>query len=155
MNPNERRLNRLVFWSVALLDFALSFGTGRPTTFRIEDITQLLPSQEDIWPDGAPAGMPRSPFPFAAKQMMAYGPLITLLNGSHKNKAEWKVQFQAAWSKAVEDYHDLPEDMQWSATKCVSCDAQADQSACKSKREPSKVRSSCTSTSGCTRSSWV
>ena len=63
ISPEERRLNRLVFWSVTLLDFALAFGVGRPTTFRIEDVTQPLPTQENIWPNGIPQGMPRSPFP--------------------------------------------------------------------------------------------
>ncbi|KAL7424239.1 hypothetical protein Q5752_001825 [Cryptotrichosporon argae] len=53
ISADDRRLNRLVFWSVLLMDYALSFGVGRQTTFRPEDITQLLPTDQDIAPPAA------------------------------------------------------------------------------------------------------
>ena len=117
ISAEERRLNRLTFWSVCLLDLSLSFGTGRETTFRIPSITQPLPSDEDmITPSSTPGG-PRSPFPFAAKQMLSYGPLINILNGPHDEGGVWVKEAQAAIRRAVMFYNALPLDMQWSASK--------------------------------------
>jgi len=114
ISDEERRLNRLTFWSVCLLDLSLSFGTGRETTFRIPSITQSLPTDEDMCPS---PGTPRSPFPFAAKQMLSYGPLINILNGPHDEGGVWVKEAQAAIRRAVVFYNALPIDMQWSASK--------------------------------------
>ncbi|KAL7419454.1 aminopeptidase [Cryptotrichosporon argae] len=132
---DERRLNRLVFWSTLVLDFALSFGVGRQTTFRPEEITQLLPTDEDIQvraaghvdvadPDPtstsprtamarsmAEAGPRRSPFPHAARMMVSYGRLINLLNGQHDEESEREAM--AARETAIREYSRLPEDMVW------------------------------------------
>lgn len=108
----EQRLDCLAFWSVLLMDYALSFGTGRQTTFRIEEITRRLPTQDDIPGQGGT----RSPFPYAARQMLAYGPLINLLNGPD-DPPEVEGEIVACRAVAVQEYNALPSDMQWSATK--------------------------------------
>lgn len=101
MSTEDRRLNRLVFWSVLLMDYALSFGVGRQTAFRPDDITQTLPTEEDLQAD-------RSPFPYAAKMMLAYGPLINSLNRGKGDR-----DAHAACASAIREYNRLPGDMQW------------------------------------------
>lgn len=102
---DEERLDRLAFWSVLLLDYALCFGTGRTTTFRPDEVTRRLPSPEE-----------GGPFAYAARMMRAYGPLINLLNApAHLRPDEADVA--AARAAAVAEYHALPPDMAWSATK--------------------------------------
>lgn len=117
--PEETRLNRLVFWSVLIMDHALAFGVGRQTTFRLEDITVSLPSSADIHPNGIPAGEPGSAFPYAAKQMMIYGPLINMLNANHRDQDPAKLdsEIQNARAAAMVEYNQLPEDMQWNVGK--------------------------------------
>ena len=117
ISVEERRLNRLTFWSVCLLDLSLSFGTGRETTFRIPSITQSLPTDEDMITHSMTGGAPRTSFPFAAKQMLSYGPLINILNGPHDEGGVWIKEAQAAIRHAVMVYNALPIDMQWSASK--------------------------------------
>ncbi|ORY29983.1 fungal-specific transcription factor domain-domain-containing protein [Naematelia encephala] len=121
ITEEDRRLNRLVFWAVLNMDYALAFGVGRSTTFRVEDITQLLPTEEDLHPTSSPSTVgpdhPRSPFPFAAKQMISYGPLINMLNRpvTEDDKEEQYIQaaMQAARAKAIKEYNQLPHDMLW------------------------------------------
>lgn len=117
ISADDRRLNRLVFWSVVLLDFALAFGTGRQPTFRVAEITQTLPTDEDL--PVAP-GTARHPFPFACQMMLSYGRLIELLNtriadedGSIEREA------QRCKIKAIKAYAQLPPDMRWDVQKCV------------------------------------
>ncbi|KAK4687588.1 hypothetical protein P7C73_g2528, partial [Tremellales sp. Uapishka_1] len=112
----DRRRNRLVFWSVLLLDFALAFGTGRQTTLRVEEITQPLPSQEDVMGVDADLDRPRSPFPFVAKQMLAYGHLISILNSGRSKVEESEEVIQRARTRAIQQYNALPSDMQWNVT---------------------------------------
>jgi hypothetical protein len=118
-SPEEIRLNRLVFWSVLIMDHALAFGVGRQTTFRLEDITVSLPSSADIHPKGIPTGEPGSAFPYAAKQMMIYGPLINMLNANHRDQdpAKLESEIQNARAAAMVEYNQLPEDMQWNVGK--------------------------------------
>lgn len=106
------------------MDFALSFGVGRSTTFRVEDITQKLPTEDDIHPDGSfskgsgPLDTPRSPFPYAAKQMLSYYPLVNMLNRQVEdtvNKGEGEIQ--AARALSIKEYNHLPQDMQWNVGK--------------------------------------
>lgn len=114
----ESRLNRLVFWSVLIMDHALAFGVGRQTTFRLEDITVSLPSSADIHPEGVPDGEPGSAFPYAAKQMMIYGPLINMLNSNHdREPVTLEADIQNARAAAMVEYNQLPEDMQWNVGK--------------------------------------
>lgn len=61
-SAEDRRLNKLTFWSVLLMDYALAFGVGRQTAIRPNDITQTLPDEDDIHPGGIVEGIPRSPF---------------------------------------------------------------------------------------------
>lgn len=110
--PSERRLNCLVFWSVVLLDFALAFGTGRQPTLRVEEITQLLPTEEDV-----PSASIMNPFPFAAKQMLAYGQLITVLNSGRQRLEEVEKAVILARSRAIQVYNTLPQDLHWNVTK--------------------------------------
>lgn len=96
----EARLDRLAFWPVLLLDYSLSVGTGRRTTLDLGDITQRVPSAEDT----------PSPFPYAARQMSALGPIINLLNTGGSRDA-----LQCATTVAVDIYRQLPPDMVWNA----------------------------------------
>jgi len=118
ISPEERRLNRLVFWSVLLMDYALAFGVGRSTTYRVEEITQPIPTQEDFHPIDSPSSTdntaPRSPFPFCAKMMISYGPLINMLN---MGDASLEGQIAEARSAAIREYNRLPGDMQWNVAK--------------------------------------
>lgn len=115
MSAEDRRLNKLVFTSVLLMDYALAFGVGRQTTFRPEDISQTLPTAEDLNPAGKPLApdTPRSPFPFAAKMMICYGPLINSLNRGKGGDRD----YFAARAAAIKEYNSLPADMQWNVTK--------------------------------------
>jgi hypothetical protein len=103
------------------MDHALAFGVGRQTTFRLEDITQSLPTDEDLHPNGTPLPLdtPRSAFPHAAKQMWSYGPLINMLNSNHANQdpAKMELEIQNARASAMVEYNQLPEDMQWNVGK--------------------------------------
>ena len=118
-SSEESRLNRLVFWSVLIMDHALAFGVGRQTTFRLEDITQSLPTHADIHPHGVADGTPPSAFPYAAKQMMIYGPLINMLNANHRDRDPVRLEsdIQNARAAAMVEYNQLPEDMQWNVGK--------------------------------------
>lgn len=93
------------------MDYALSFGVGRQTTFRTEDITQVLPSQDDL------SSTPRSPFPFAAKMMLCYGSLINMLNRVRRDPGEHDSKLRAAQAEAIKLYNHLPQDMQWNVNK--------------------------------------
>lgn len=108
MSERDRRLNRLTFWSVLLMDYALSFGVGRQTAFRPEDITQTLPSEDDI--SGAEGA--RSPFPYAARMMLSYGPLINALNRGYA-PGYGGTKVETARAAAIKEYARLPADMQW------------------------------------------
>ncbi|WVF67007.1 hypothetical protein IAT40_001750 [Kwoniella sp. CBS 6097] len=111
ISASERRLNRLVFWSVVLLDFALAFGTGRQPTLRVEEITQPLPTSEDV---GTASII--NPFPFAARQMLAYGQLITVLNSGRQRLEEAETAVILARSRAIQVYNTLPQDLHWNVT---------------------------------------
>jgi hypothetical protein len=119
VSKEEARLNRLVFWSVLIMDHALAFGVGRQTTFRLEDITQQLPEDEDIHPGGLSSDTPRSAFPYAARQMFSYGPLINMLNSNHGDADPIKLESDIANARATAmvEYNCLPEDMQWNVGK--------------------------------------
>lgn len=103
------------------MDHALAFGVGRQTTFRLEDITQRLPTDEDLHPSGTPPmpDTPRSAFPHAVKQMWSYGPLINMLNSNHagQDPAKIELDIQNARASAMVEYNQLPEDMQWNVGK--------------------------------------
>lgn len=117
----DRRLNKLTFWPIVLLDFALAFGTGRCTTFDIEDITQSLPTEEEMRTQPARVGtIPvRSPFPYAARQMFAFGSIINLLNGRMAESPKKAELLNSARTHAVAMYSQLPQDMVWNAAKYV------------------------------------
>ena len=98
------------------MDYALAFGVGRSTTFRSEEITQPLPTQEDIRPGWTDAsGTPRSPFPYCARMMLSYGPLINMLNRADYSKLESVIS--EARGAAIAEYNRLPPDMHWQVTK--------------------------------------
>ncbi len=126
ISGEDRRLNRLLLGSMIMLDYALAFGEGRQTTLHTEYITQLLPTEEDIRPpsESSPSatsdadGVIRSPFPFAVKQMVAYGPLINMLNVESGHAA--KADVHAARAAVIKLYSELPVDMQWNVKKWAS-----------------------------------
>ena len=109
-DAKEARLDRLAFSSVLLLDYALSFGVGRCTGYRHEEITQDLAHATDFCPE--PNGH-RSPFPFAARMMLAYAPVIDILNLPRGDCTHLAHHMAAA----VREYNTLPDDMQWNVTK--------------------------------------
>jgi hypothetical protein len=126
MSEEDRRLNRLTFWSVYFLDVSLSFGVGRETAFRLAAITQTIPDEADFdcslaesnaVSGSSNTGMTRNVFAYAAKLAYAYGPLVNVVNGPWDNQAEWESQAQQITQQAVEVYNALPPDMQWSALK--------------------------------------
>jgi hypothetical protein len=124
----ERRLNRLTFWTVLILDSSLSFGVGRETTFNIKAIRQSLPTEDDM-PENLEHGC-RSAFPFAAAQMLSYGSYINALNGPHDSDSadgEWLDDARLCIKRSIALYNSLPADMQWNASKwvcaiCRACD---------------------------------
>lgn len=135
MSEEERRLDRLAFWSVYFLDVALSFGVGRETAFRLPTITQTVPTESDFLTPtvdidfGSSTAIPgRKAFPYAARLAFAYGPLVSVVNGPRDDQGRWEAQAQQITQQAVEVYNSLPLDMQWSAYKLValSCDGLAD-----------------------------
>lgn len=129
MSEEDRRLNRLTFWSVYFLDVSLSFGVGRETAFRLAAITQTIPMESDFHIDnvlsaddngGSGFRLPnRNVFSYAAKLAYAYGPLVNVVNGPWDSQSEWESQAQQITQQAVEVYNALPSDMQWSAIKSV------------------------------------
>lgn len=126
MSQDDRRLDRLTFWSVYFLDVSLSFGVGRETAFRLAAITQMPPTEDDfeshvsggdsILGSSANRSM-RKVFTYAAKLAFAYGPVVNVVNGPWDNQSEWETQAQQITQQAVEVYNALPVDMHWSAVK--------------------------------------
>lgn len=121
INAEEKRQNRLVFWSVVLLDFALAFGTGRQPTFRVSEISQELPTDEDL---PVPLHSVRHPFPYACRMMFSYGRLIELLNSTEEDSNGSKqTEIQKCKLRAVREYAHLPADMRWDVQKWVAEEA--------------------------------
>jgi hypothetical protein len=110
VSPEERRRNRLLFWAVLILDHTVSFGTGRVTTFRMEQIKVDVPHEDDL-PD-------RSPFRHAANLMHLYGPLINLLNGE-RDEPELLQKLSKVKRSFIHAYQSLPSDMVWHVTKYI------------------------------------
>lgn len=75
---------------------------------RPEDITQTLPSEDDI---GGAEGA-RSPFPYAARMMLSYGPLINALNRGYA-PGYGGTKVETARAAVIKEYARLPPDMQW------------------------------------------
>jgi hypothetical protein len=97
------------------MDYALSFGVGRQTAFRTEDISQSLPTEDDIPPATGAEDSIRHPFPFAAKMMFSYGPLINMLNRGEGGADSEEIL--AARAASMKEYNMLPADMQWNVGK--------------------------------------
>jgi hypothetical protein len=125
ISMEDHRLNRLLWWSVLILDLALSFGEGRQTTTPIDEITQLIPTEQDFCLQPSGSTLPemeslsiRSPFPYAAKQMLLFGPLINMLNvDSHRFTSDFDHRLQVALAEAIRHYSELPPDMRWNVRK--------------------------------------
>jgi hypothetical protein len=126
MSEEDRRLNRLTFWSVYFLDVSLSFGVGRETAFRLATISQTPPTENDFEScvaeikttgESSVRQPSRNVFSYAAKLAYAYGPVVNVVNGPWDNQSEWLFQAQQITQQAVEVYNTLPLDMQWSALK--------------------------------------
>lgn len=162
ISEEDRRLDRLTFWSVYFLDVSLSFGVGRETAFRLAAITQTIPAESDFTPPeetggngGSTSMLPvRSAFSYAARLAFAYGPLVNVLNGPWQNRSEWESQAQRITQQAVEVYNDLPPDMQWSAYKWVTvltaCDMVLTELAFRISRKPIKAQFLSRCIYGCT-----
>ena len=95
-----------------MLDHALSFGVGRPTSFPQQNITQILPTQEDL---NAEASSPRSAFVSAARMFLLFTPLINTMNEPDGNDSS--ARQQAIVSTIINEYSQLPEDMAWNVKK--------------------------------------
>jgi hypothetical protein len=107
-SEDEQRRNRVLFWAVLILDHTVSLGTGRMTTFRVEQIKVDVPHEDDV-PD-------RSPFRHAASLMRLYGPLINLLNGE-RDDVELPQKLAKVNRALILAYQSLPSDMVWHVTK--------------------------------------
>ncbi|KAK1921479.1 hypothetical protein DB88DRAFT_513497 [Papiliotrema laurentii] len=117
ISPNDQRLNKLTFWTVFMLDFSLSFGVGRISTFQIKGIKQSLPTDQDMVGVNKPAPHCRTAFPYAAAQMLSYGSYIDILNGPHdESDGDWLSEARLSIRRSVVKYNSLPPDMQWNAT---------------------------------------
>jgi hypothetical protein len=90
MSEEDRRLNRLTFWSVYFLDVSLSFGVGRETAFRLATISQTPPTENDFEScvaeikttgESSVRQPSRNVFSYAAKLAYAYGPVVNVVNG--------------------------------------------------------------------------
>ena len=98
--------NRLVFWNVLMLDHIVSLGLGRPTTFRLEQVTQTLPDHNSSQP---------GPFAMAARLMYVHGQLINQLNMDDLVSDIRKLEVTQAKCSVTTCYNSLPPEMQWSA----------------------------------------
>lgn len=117
MSAEERRLNRLVFWSVLIMDHSIAHGAGRQTGFPLEEITQTLPTMDDILSGHALQNGIRSPFIYTSKLMLLYGPVINGLNRQKQHAPRGTSIVDAAQATALREYNQLPLDMQWSVMK--------------------------------------
>lgn len=100
----------------------MSFAEGRPTSIRREEITQELPSEDDI--SGSDISdqdkQLRSPFPFTAEMILTFGIGIDIYNqqpvpqDSDDARASVVRQMRA---KSAAQYDELPLDMMWNAAK--------------------------------------
>ena len=116
VNPEDRRRDRLLFWSVFILDCALSFGVGRKLCTDLESITQPLPTLSDIRPSSSEQ-FP-SPFPATASLFLKFAPIINELNGSGV-----AITTRCLNSKItkmmdifVAEYIQLPPSLEWSVS---------------------------------------
>ena len=122
----DRRGNRLLFWSVLLVDHTLAFSEGRLTSLRTEDITQELPREEDMHPINVRQEFKsektlRSPFPFAAQMMYTVGPLINMLNVKQGHPASGtEEEIHCVRARIASQYDQLPLDMIWNAVAYVN-----------------------------------
>ncbi|KII95648.1 hypothetical protein PLICRDRAFT_86996 [Plicaturopsis crispa FD-325 SS-3] len=120
LSLEERRLNRLVFWSVLILDSSLSFGTGRPTTIRLEEIDVRLPEDSDIHltPAAAQAGVVlcTNAFPYAARQMLLYGTVLNMLNSAAPKGDDFIPAFVEAKKAFIKAYQEIPPALSWGVT---------------------------------------
>ncbi|ORY35076.1 hypothetical protein BCR39DRAFT_147419 [Naematelia encephala] len=120
MSDSDRRLDRLLFWSVLVMDYSLSLVEGRRTSIRSEEITQELPREDDV-PRSDPdlnGGRLRSPFPFAAEMIMTFGPAIDIFNNQSTEKddnREREASIRKLRAKVAAQYDELPLDMMWNA----------------------------------------
>jgi hypothetical protein len=124
ISEEDRRLDRLTFWSVYFLDVSLSFGVGRETAFRLDSITQTIPTESDFAPTADQRGQSipeahsvRHAFVHAARLAFSYGQLVNVVNGSRASQSDWATAAQRITQSAVEVYNSLPSDMSWSALK--------------------------------------
>ena len=130
ISAEDQRLNRLVFYSVLILDCSLAFGVGRQTALRADDITQPLVSEDDMRSSELGSGSSsrqdslqqddantRSVFPFAAKLMHSYCPLINMLNRQDHAPTAHEAEINEARMGAIRLYNQLPQDMQWNVGK--------------------------------------
>ncbi|KIY44030.1 hypothetical protein FISHEDRAFT_77944 [Fistulina hepatica ATCC 64428] len=115
IGDEERRYNRLVFWSLLILDYSIAVGTGRPTTLRTDEISVVLPEPSDIslMPlPGIRLGETVAAFPYAARQMYLYGPVLNMLNGM-KQRDDYASAFTQAKREFIMAYQNLPTCLVW------------------------------------------
>jgi hypothetical protein len=100
---------------------------GRQTALRADDITQPLVSEEDLLPSSAASSTTttqiddqtiRPVFPYAAKLMLSYCPLINMLNRQKEEVLNaHEAEINEARMSAIRLYNQLPQDMQWNVGK--------------------------------------
>nr|XP_031857874.1 uncharacterized protein CI109_006746 [Kwoniella shandongensis]KAA5524946.1 hypothetical protein CI109_006746 [Kwoniella shandongensis] len=116
----DRYRDRLLFWSVLVMDYSLSFAEGRKTSIRSDEITQELPREDEMPRSGLDQdeGRLRSPFPFAAEMIMTFGPAIDIFNDPSTNSAQQEqraASIRELRARVAAQYDELPLDMMWNA----------------------------------------
>ena len=121
MKSQTCRNDRLLFWSIFLLDCALSFGVGRSVTFNINSITQLLPSDEDMKTD---PNHPISPFPYICRIFSRFAPVINALNENTELPTQQEADVDSSvmnlMDSLVSEYTQLPQTLEISANNMRS-----------------------------------
>ena len=130
-SAEDLRADRLVFWSVLILDYTLAFGDGRQTSIDPSEVTVTLPTEDDIHPaptngeemeEGESQHL-RSPFGYVAETIFALGTLSNILNAEPIEgkfaEPQFMEQLRTLWTKIAIFYDELPLDMIWSGQKWV------------------------------------
>ena len=113
VNEREARQDRLIFWNVMMLDFMVSLGVGRPTSMRLDTVTQAHPTQMDVCADGSSTP---SPFPFLTRLLFLSGQLFNLVN-IDAQYPETNARIDQRRTDIMQLYHELPSGLQWNVLK--------------------------------------
>ena len=101
----DRRCDRVLFWSIFVLDCALSFGVGRPVSTDVDSITQALPTNDDM--------SESSPFCAIASLFVRFARVNDALNspqGSNPKDLDTTLTLVDGF---VSEYAQIPPALEW------------------------------------------